>query len=395
MPSFSPATRNLIRICLATAGWAFSFGLGSQLTTHWLKDVAASDTVIGLNHACYYLGVALASLLVPTLTRRLGRACAPLGMVLSGLSLAVFPWGGGTLGWCGLRLLNGGAGALCLIPLETLVSQDSPAGQRTRHFGFYAVALTLAGAAGIWAGLHLFEPGNVLPFFLGAVSPVGSSLLLLSLRRSPSVATTADAPPLAWAARHLSYGTAWSQGFLEGGMLAFLSLYLLSRGLSADTAGGLMGATMIGVILFQVPVAWLADRLGRLPVLLACYAVVLAGLLLVPWCQDTGLLTALLFLFGACCGAMYPLGLALLGDHGSEHALSRSYACYLAMECVGSQMGAAAMGRARDVWGEWAMFPVGAAAVGGVLLSWGAIRLWGACRRPAEAAESLSQRRAA
>src|SRR4051812_21519393 len=127
MPSFSPTTHNLIRICLATGGWAFSFGGGSQLTTHWLRDVAASDTVIGLNHACYYLGVALASLLVPALTRRFGRACAPLGMVLSGLSLAVFPWGGGTLGWCGLRLLNGAAGAPSPGPPGTLVSQDPPA----------------------------------------------------------------------------------------------------------------------------------------------------------------------------------------------------------------------------------------------------------------------------
>ena len=69
-------------------------------------------------------------------------------------------------------------------------------------------------------------------------------------------------------------------------------------------------------------------------------------------------------------GSLMQLGLALLGDGDSERSLSRSYAWYLALECVGSQCGAAAMGRVRDTRGETAMFPLGAAIVGGVLLMW-------------------------
>src|SRR5207249_1400729 len=116
------------------------------------------------------------------------------------------------------------------------------------------------------------------------------------------------------------------------------------------------------VILFQVPVSWLADRWGRRPVLLACYAVVLGALGAVPYCPPGACLAGCLFLFGACSGAMYPLGLALLGDRGSAAGLARAYAWYLAMECVGSQMGAAVMGKARDLWGESAMFAIGLGA---------------------------------
>ena len=171
-------------------------------------------------------------------------------------------------------------------------------------------------------------------------------------------------------------GTAWCQGFLEGGMLAFLSLFLMSRvGLSAaDAAGALMSVTMIGVILFQVPVSWLADRCGKMPILLGCYAVVLAGLLVIPALSHTVWLALALFCFGACSGAMYPLGLSLLGDQMPQDGLARAYAWYLAIECVGSQAGAAAMGRARDQWGEPAMFPIGAAAVLAILAAWGAIQ---------------------
>ena len=152
-------------------------------------------------------------------------------------------------------------------------------------------------------------------------------------------------------------------------MLAFLSLFLIARGFSTEMAGMLMGVTMIGVICFQVPVAWLADRCGKTPMLLMCYAAVALGLLAIPWLSQSLLLAIGLFVFGACTGAMYPLGLSLLGDNMPEAALPRAYAWYLAIECVGSQAGAAAMGQARDLWGEAAMFAIGFAALVAVLCS--------------------------
>ncbi|HMF18610.1 MAG TPA: MFS transporter, partial [Gemmataceae bacterium] len=139
---------------------------------------------------------------------------------------------------------------------------------------------------------------------------------------------------------------------------------------SEDAAGGLMGVTTIGVILFQVPVSWLGDRLGKVPVLMGCYAVVVGGLVVLPWCMPSIWLGVCLFLFGACSGALYPLGLSLLGEGVSEHSLPRLYAWYMAMECFGSLLGAPAMGQARDWWGQAAMFGVGLAAILGVLAAW-------------------------
>ena len=57
-------------IFLAGASWAFSFGVGAQLATHWLTDRGASNTVIGLNHATYYFGLTAASLLASWLIKR-------------------------------------------------------------------------------------------------------------------------------------------------------------------------------------------------------------------------------------------------------------------------------------------------------------------------------------
>jgi len=104
--------------------------------------------------------------------------------------------------------------------------------------------------------------------------------------------------------------------------------------------------------------------------LLACYAMTAIALAALPWLQLSWALAVCLFFLGAWSGAMYPLGLALLGDRIAEANLAKAYAWYMAMECVGSQLGAAAMGEARDHWGQASMFWVGFAAVVGVVAAW-------------------------
>ena len=267
---------------------------------------------------------------------------------------------------------------MSLVPLETLVSRDSLPTKKTQNFAFYGISLTLGGALGIGVGPSLLTPGNPFAFYLGGCVPLVTGLVLLhGMSGYPRYAETPDAKtPLGLGRNFLSFGTAWCQGFLEGGMLAFLALFLVWRGYSADMAGTLMGVTMVGVILFQLPVSWLADRYGKTPILLGCYVVVLIGLLSIPWLTHSFWLAAALFCFGACSGAMYPLGLSLLGDHMPQAGLARAYAWYLAIECVGSQAGAAAMGIARDYWGESAMFAVGVAAVCAVLAVWGILQFF-------------------
>jgi MFS family permease len=377
MPSSAPAPlRALVVICLASAAWAFSFGVGTQAVTLWLADAGLGKTAIGLNAGTYYLGMALAGLAVPALMRRWGSGCVVAGMILFGGTLVLFPWINSPAGWFVLRLLQGLGGALSLVPLEAYLSQSSPPQQRTRNFAFYAVALTLAGALGLDAGLHLYRPGADFPFLLaGASSLAGAVLVLLGLPRlSADPVQHEEAGPIQIRKHFLSYGTAWVQGFLEGGLLTFLPLYLLSIGLAQESAGNLVGAALVGVILFQVPVGWLADRLGKTPVLLLCYAGVLLGLVLVPCCGPGPWLGVWLFLLGGCSGALFPVGLALLGEGLTGSRLARAYASYLTLDCIGSVVGPVVMGKAQQWGGGPGLFHAGEAAVAGVLVSW--LALW-------------------
>src|SRR5208283_863761 len=129
------------------------------------------------------------------LMRRLGRGCIIAGMVASGVAVAAFPWGGCLLGWFLLRAANGGASAIALVPLETLISQQSPPDQRARTFGFYALAVGLGMALGTWVGLQLYAVAGGLAFLLGGLAAVAAAgLFFLWL---PSLS-----PPEQQATRH-------------------------------------------------------------------------------------------------------------------------------------------------------------------------------------------------
>lgn len=377
MPAPLQNIRVLVVLCLVSAGWAFSFGLGAPLASLWLSECGYSDSIVGLNTGVYYLGIAVTAIVVPRLMRRLGRGCPALGFVLSGVTVALFPWGGGMFGWFALRLLNGIGGAMSLIPLETYVNRHSSAEQRSRNFGFYAVSIAVGWALGNLIGLQMFDSAARSAFVLGG--SVTLAMLPLVWKTLPWPAEPAaergQPMPIPWRRSLLSFGSGWGQGFLEGSMVSLLPIYLLFLGLSKDEVSWLTSGIMIGVILFQVPVAWLADLLGRAPVLLACHVVVLAGLIALPFCAGHILLPMCLFLIGACSGAFYPLGLSLLGEQVRDAALARATAYYLALNCLGSLIGPVVTGIVMDSFGKAALPVSGIAACAIVLAAWLLLRV--------------------
>src|SRR5207253_11461360 len=83
-----------------------------------------------------------------------------------------------------------------------------------------------------------------------------------------------------------------------------------------------------------------------------------------------------LFLAGACSGAFYPLGLAILGERLPRLAIPRASACFLAINCIGSVVGPVLTGRTMELLGNPAIFLSGLAAVLLVVVIWAFIRVY-------------------
>lgn len=360
--------RALLLVSLASLGWAFSFGLGAPLASLWLKEAGRGAWTIGLNTSCYYLGAALAAPLVPRLMARANRGCVLWGMLLDAAATALFPLVSGDVAWHGLRLVCGVGTALSLIPMETLVNHNAPAEHRARDFGIYAFCVAVGIGLGSAIGLTLYPLAPRLVFSLGGLVTVfGAVLAWIDMPASLCLPEPAKEAPLPWRGGVLSLGTAWAQGFLEGGTITFLSLYLLGIGYAEGGVGLLMGGLFAGVVAAQLPLAWLADAVGRQRILIASHLVLLAGLVSVPFLRSALPLAAWLFVLGASCGALYPLGLSLLGERLPASSMARANAWYLACNCAGSLSGPLVMGVVIQAFGPRAQFGAAAAAVVAVL----------------------------
>lgn len=382
------AMSNRVRLYLvsvASLGWAVSFGLLSSLAPLTMQDAGESPSTIGLNTSLYYLGVAAASPVVPLLMRY-GRWCVMIGMALDAATTMIFPIVSGAMLWHVVRFVGGVGTALSLIPMETLVNHHAPKSHRASNFGFYAFCVACGLAIGSGLGLPLYPLTATLPYFLAAtVTLVATGLAWVAMPANASALETVSEGHISWWNEAFCFATAWVQGFLEGGTFAFLTLYLLGRGASESFAAILMSGLFVGVIIAQLPLGYVADRIGLKRSVAFCLMALLTGLAMVPFAPLL-VLVGILFVLGASCGALYPLGLALLGERVPSSALSRANAYYLMANCVGSLSGPLLIGLAVEKWGLTALFSIGAIAVMVVL---GILPTMGG--RTSTSAESLRQ----
>jgi MFS family permease len=135
-------------------------------------------------------------------------------------------------------------------------------------------------------------------------------------------------------------------------------------------SGTLIGGILFGVLLCQLPIGWLADRFGRERILIGCFVVVAISLLAVPYAGQAIWMPFWLFMIGACSGAFYPLGLALLGERLPTDDLPRANAWYIGMNCFGSMANPLMSGPSMEQFGPDAMFWTSDGVVIAILLVW-------------------------
>lgn len=342
---------------LAGASLSLVFPLGALV----MRAAGWSDVLIGANAAMHGLGIFLVAPVIGRLLRRLGAVgCMQAALLLGAVATLLLPVQVAPLPWFVLRLLLGCATGLLFVVSEAAVNALAPEARRGRVIGIYAALFSVGYAAGplvVAIGGH----EGWRPFLLGAgillLGLVPATLAVAANRALDGHERRRERADLFLRRAPLPFATILAFAMVEAAFFGLLPLWGLAAGLAAEAAALLLSVWIAGNIILQVPLGWLADRLGRRPMLLACVALSLATLaLLGPAAAGLGL-WPLLLLMGAAMGGLYTLSLALLGEAFRGPELAFANTAFIVTFQLGVMIGPALAG-------------VGMQALGGATLPW-------------------------
>lgn len=343
----------LIAVFASVTATGIAWGTLMPLLTVLMERDGVPATLIGLNSAMPVLAVMLTARLMPWISRRIGIAPAlfgGVGVITAGI-LAMAVWRSYEA-WLFIRFVIGLAGAIHWILSETWINTLSPPGRRGLYVGLYG-ALFMGGFAIGPIGLTIIPIEGVLPFALVAAGVLISGIPLFLLRhRLPKLDDrphrSSLAPLLAAPTVFLAVLTA---GLADGALWALLTVYGIDKGIGESGALHLLAALNIGTVLLQIPIGWVADRVGARTVLIVCGAAGMAGGLLLPLAmagQSVLLLWALAFVWGALLASLYTVALVELGRRFEGAALAEANGLFVSGYSLGGLAGPLVAGALMD-----------------------------------------------
>ncbi|WP_312936688.1 MFS transporter [Pseudomonas sp.] len=379
--------RLLVGLLFAVSVVGFSLGATLPLVSLRLQAAGASTLEIGIVSAIPAAGMMLSAFLVDACCRRLTRRVIYLlSFSLCTASIALLDWGFATL-WqlAVLRLALGLGMGVAIILGESWVNELCPEHNRGKIMALYATCFT---------GFQVLGPA--LLSVLGAQSPwliwlvtacYGLALLCIVLTVPNDRVVHHDEEAGFGLAGFFRVAPALCMGvlffsFFDAVVLSLMPIYATSHGFAVGVAALMVTVVFAGDMLFQLPLGWLADRVERAGLHLACGAVAMAIGIGLPWLlQVEWLLWPMLVLLGAVAGGIYTLALVLIGQQFSGRDLVMANASVGLLWGVGSLVGPLVSGAAMSAAPHG--LPMMLALMAGLFV----VFAWRACRQGARRAE--------
>ena len=315
-PVSSQRLFSAVAVVAAASIFGLTYGLSAPLIAVELAERGAGEFLIGLNAAMHALGVLAIAPILPRLAVRFGtRRLIFAALALSALALVAFPFAPGIALWFPLRFLLGVAAEILFVLTETWTNDLSDDRVRGRMMAAYTASLSL-GFAGGPAILSLIGT-NAGAYWTGAAIAALAMLPLASRRIvAPARMHAASSQPLHYLRlAPIAIGTTLLNAAVETAGLSFIALYASGMGWSEEQALRLVSTLMIGAIVLQLPIGWLADRMDRRRLTATLAVVSAAGALVWPWMLgNTALAFALVFVWGGVFVGIYTVMLSLVGS---------------------------------------------------------------------------------
>ena len=350
----TPDRRNLLAACAAITVFGLALGMTYPLLSLILESRGVSTDMIGINAAMMPIGILLFAPLLPVIAARFGsRRVAVVASLSTAALLLCYRLFDDLGAWFVLRLLQGMSISTLFVLSEAWIVTFAGDRHRGKVVAAYASVLSASFGSGpalvAWIGIE-----GWLPFLVGA-GVILLGVLPLSLVREDRGAGPRETRPSGFFSfapkAPMLLVAVFTFAVFDAATLALLPVYGLRTGLDLATSAAALTALVMGNVVLQFPIGWLADRFPRRAVLAGCALCTSASLSLLPLAMATPWMWPLLIIAGASGYGVYTVSLSSLGDrfHGEE--LVRGSAAFASMWGVGALCG--------SISGGWAMRALG------------------------------------
>jgi MFS family permease len=323
-----PRLLSMGAVIMAATIFGLSYSLCAPLIAMSLAAEGHSGSYIGLNAAMHALGVLLIAPAMPSLAARFGaRSLAVAALVVTALVLAAFTRITNVAWWFPMRVLLGMAAETLFVMSETWTNVLSTEQARGRTMAVYTAALSLGMVLG--PALLSVLGVNAGAYLAGAVI----ALLAVAFILPPWVAAPGrSVPERAQPMRYLrlapiAVATTVLNAGVETAGLSFISLYATQLGWTEARAMQLISMLMLGAIVLQLPIGWLADKVDKRRLVLTLAAISAVAALFWPFAlRETWLAFAVVFVWGGLFVGIYTVMLAMVGSRFQGNDLVGVYA---------------------------------------------------------------------
>lgn len=346
--------KGIIASITAMGVFCLTTGLSYPLLALILEDMGASSGLIGLNAAMGPIGIILSAPFVPRVAQKFGAWFICVTSLCSSavllLMLAVFR---DVMIWFPIRFFLGVAISAIFIISETWINQLAMPRIRGRIIGIYN---TVAAAGFALGPLIIAVIGSQgWPPFLVGITGILIALPVFVLARDhlPRFDGREDASVFSFIslAPMLLLAVAFAALF-DQVTLSLLPIYGLRHGLAEATSSLVLAVMIIGNVVFQIPIGWLADRISRRFLInIMAITTMIGSLLLSLLIGESMLLWPMLFVWGAVAFGIYTIALVELGDRFSGALLLAGNGAFAMMWGIGGILGPPVAGAAMDLIG--------------------------------------------
>ena len=343
-------------VCAGLVGIAFGYSL--PLLAIIMERQSIGALLIGLSAASESAAILLFGPFVPRILGVLGlRGTMFLATLISPLALCALAFSDPLYTWFPLRFVLGGAIFLVLIASDIWVTQGAKPARRGRMVAIYGTAITSGMAIGSILVPIVGTEGN-FPIYVGAAILATAGLpLLLAYGPAPAMECTGRLRAFALIlTMPVLFVAVLAFGVIHSGAISLLPILGLHLGMTVQISSLLVTAFVIGSIVLQFPIGWLADYIDRMRMLLACTLVGGVAAIILPFSIGTNwLMWISLFMIGGTVVSLYTISLTILGDLYRGGELATAVSLIAMTLAVGETFGPLIGGGAIEAWDPYGL----------------------------------------